>query len=304
MIDLVTVGWLTVDDIVLEDGTCRQTMPGGGALYSAIGAAIWNPSIGLHAPAGRPYAQGSRAEIAAWGLDTAGIATAEGRGLELWMLHESDVHKQQVMKLSSSAPLEMDAARGELPKAYGAAKGIHLAPQGPHSSIANVHALHAPGRVLTMDILADGMIDASCYADLYYLDHLDAFLPSEAEIDRIWAPARIEDWLSATARRGKAHIVGKIGSKGSLLAEAGTGRITHVPALKVDLKDTTGAGDAYCGGFLAGITAGRPLLECGVMGTVSASFVVEAFGALATQRPDDADRDARYAEALSRAAPI
>lgn len=304
MIDLVTVGWLTVDDIVLEDGTCRRSMPGGGALYSAIGAAIWTASVGVHAPAGRPHAERSRAEIASWGLDTAGIATAEGNGLELWMLHESDVHKQQIRKLSSSEPLAMDSARGPLPAAYGEASGFHVAPQGPESSIANVQRLNAPGRKVTMDILADEMIDAGRYADLSYLACLDAFLPSEAEIDRIWAPARIEDWLAETARSGSSHVVGKIGSKGSLLAEAGTGRMTHVPALDVNVADTTGAGDAYCGGFLAGLAAGRPLVECGAMGTVSASFVVEAYGALATKRPDAEERDARFERALSRAATI
>ncbi|UWQ21787.1 carbohydrate kinase family protein [Jannaschia sp. W003] len=304
MIDLVTVGWLTVDDIVLENGTCRKAMPGGGALYSAIGAAIWNPNVGVHAPAGRPHAERSRAGIAGWGLDVAGIATAEGNGLELWMLHESDAHKQQIMKLGSSTPLDMDAARGAMPEAYTEASGIHVAPQGPESSIRTVEALRRPGRKLTMDILADGMIDASRYADLSYLDSLDAFLPSEAEIARIWGPARIEDWLAATARRAGAHVVGKIGAEGSLLAEAGRGRIVHVPALEVDLADATGAGDAYCGGFLAGLATGRPLVECGAMGTVSASYVVEAYGALATQRPDPEARNARYARALAGAAPI
>lgn len=298
-LDLVTIGWLTVDDIVLEDGRVRRNMPGGGALYSAIGAAIWSPSVGLHAPAGKPHAERSRAGIAEWGIDTAGIDTADGNGLELWMLHESEVHKQQIRKLSSSEPLEMDVARGPLPKSYGAARGYHIAPQGPESSIANVQALRRPGRVVTMDILADEMIDAGRYADLSYLSCLDAFLPSEAEIARIWSPARLDKWLSDTARRGTAHVIGKIGSRGSLLAEAGTGRLLRVPALKVDLADTTGAGDAYCGGFLAGLAAGRPLPECGAMGTVSASFVVEAYGALSTRRPSDEERDARLETALA-----
>lgn len=151
-----------------------------------------------------------------------------------------------------------------------------------------------------MDILADEMIDAGLYADLSYIAHLDAFLPSKAEIARIWSPARIEDWLAETARRSSCHVVGKIGSDGSLLAEAGTGRIMHVPALDVEVADTTGAGDAYCGGFLAGLAAGRPLRDCGVMATVSASFVVEAFGALATRRPSATERDARFDRAMSQ----
>jgi ribokinase len=299
MIDLVTTGWLTTDDIVLEDGTAYMARPGGGALYSAIGAAIWGGVVGVHAPAGETHAEASRREIAAWGLDTAGIADARGNGLELWLLHESDVHKQQVRKLSSSDPLSLDAERGPLPAAYARARGIHIAPQGPESSIASARGLRAPGRVLTMDILSDAIIDAARYADLSFMTDIDAFLPSETEILRIWAPDRIEDWITATARQTGTPVIGKIGSKGSLLAEGGTGRLFHVPAHPVHVVDTTGAGDAYCGGFLAGLTAGRSLVECGAMGTVSASCVVEACGALSTRRPETAERDARLAAVIA-----
>jgi sugar/nucleoside kinase (ribokinase family) len=295
MIDLVTIGWLTTDDIVLEDGTCHLKRPGGGALYSAIGASIWSQAVGVHAPAGTAHADASRREIAAWGLDTQGIADAEGNGLELWLLHESDAHKQQVRKLSSSDPLALDKARGQLPASYRGARGFHIAPQGPDSSFTNVRDLRRPGRVLTMDILADAYVDAGRYADLSFLPGLEAFLPSETEILRIWSPARIEDWLSDHARTSTAHMVCKLGAQGSLLAEAGTGKLTHVPAHPVDAVDTTGAGDAYCGGFLAGLSSGYPLEDCGAMGTVSAAFVVEACGALSTRRPSARDRDARLA---------
>jgi hypothetical protein len=32
MTDIVTIGWLTIDDIVLEDYTCKPRTIGGGAL--------------------------------------------------------------------------------------------------------------------------------------------------------------------------------------------------------------------------------------------------------------------------------
>ena len=150
-----------------------------------------------------------------------------------------------------------------------------------------------------MDILADAMIDASRYADLSFLDAVDAFLPSEAEIERIWGPSRIDDWLVKTARDSGTPVIGKIGAKGSLIAEAGTGRLLHVPAFPVDVIDTTGAGDGYCGGFLAGMASGRSLAECGAMGTVSASFVVSAVGALSTPVPTTEERDARLATVMS-----
>jgi ribokinase len=44
MIDVATVGWLTMDDFVLVDHSCRPGALGGGALYSALGAQIWSES--------------------------------------------------------------------------------------------------------------------------------------------------------------------------------------------------------------------------------------------------------------------
>ena len=53
MIDIATVGWLTMDDIVLLDHSCRPGVMGGGALYSAIGARIWSDGVGVHSVTGR-----------------------------------------------------------------------------------------------------------------------------------------------------------------------------------------------------------------------------------------------------------
>lgn len=93
-------------------------------------------------------------------------------------------------------------------------------------------------------------------------------------------------------------MVAKLGEQGSLLAEGGTGRLVRIPCLPVNARDTTGAGDAYCGGFLAGIVAGRPVAEAAAMGTVSASYVVEAVGALATALPSRSELKERLERVL------
>lgn len=301
MMDVVTVGWLTVDDIVLTNGTYRQNVVGGGALYSAVGAQIFADAVGVHAPCGRPHFERVTADIAARGLDAQGIERIEGNGLELWLLHESEVHKQQIPKLSSSNPAELDRQRGPLPAAYRTAKGFHVAPQSPAGSLANVQALAAQGQIVTMDILSDVFIDSRLYEDLSFLDRLTAFMPSESEILRIWRPEDLVGWLRDNALRHGCHMIAKLGEKGSLVCDASTGRVMQVPALQVDVVDTTGAGDAYCGGFVASLVAGRTLVECAAMGTVSASYVVGACGALATTRPLAAERNARVDEALARA---
>jgi sugar/nucleoside kinase (ribokinase family) len=51
------------------------------------------------------------------------------------------------------------------------------------------------------------------------------------------------------------------------------------PAPLSSLVDTTGAGDLYAAGFLAGLTQGRGLHDCGRMGSVVAAEVISHFGA-------------------------
>ena len=58
----------------------------------------------------------------------------------------------------------------------------------------------------------------------------------------------------------------------------GGGRI-EVAAVPAQVVDTTGAGDAYAGGFLAGMASGKPLPECGKMGSKAAAEIISQYGA-------------------------
>jgi hypothetical protein len=190
MIDIVTIGWLTIDDIVLPNATCHQQVIGGGALYSAIGARIWHDGVGIHSVTGEKYIKTVMKEISHSGLDVTGLNPIEGSGLELWVLHETETEKQQLPKLTSSTAKEMDSRRKPLPEAYRGSKGFHIAPQTPASSIANMRYLRslASQPIVTLDILADTYMDANEYLDLSFLENGTAFIPSREEVHRIWHP--------------------------------------------------------------------------------------------------------------------
>ena len=226
MIDIVTVGWLTMDDIVLTDHSCRPSVLGGGALYSAVGAQIWTESVGIYSVTGRQIYDDVRAEIGAHGLDPEGITAIDGAGLQLWILHESETFKRQIPKLTSSTADEMDQGRTPLPAAYQNARGFHVAPQSPAGTSENVRRLaRLPGRpTVTVDILSDEYIDRRLYADLDFLRGSAAFLPSEAEIVRIWNPSDIGSWLREEASRLSCHMVAKLGDGGRSLATRKTER--------------------------------------------------------------------------------
>jgi ribokinase len=52
-----------------------------------------------------------------------------------------------------------------------------------------------------------------------------------------------------------------------------------VPALPTDVVDTTGAGDAFCTGFLHGLIHGKNIQECGRLGNLVASKKISKSGA-------------------------
>jgi sugar/nucleoside kinase (ribokinase family) len=80
--------------------------------------------------------------------------------------------------------------------------------------------------------------------------------------------------------------------KGSLLMRGDEIHLINaVPG--VDVVDTTGAGDLYAAGVLAGLTQGRGLGEAGHMGAIAAAEVISHMGA----RPE-ADLKEMVAEAL------
>jgi sugar/nucleoside kinase (ribokinase family) len=89
----------------------------------------------------------------------------------------------------------------------------------------------------------------------------------------------LESALYARATRYARAAIVKLGRRGSLAIADGVRR--RVPAPRVRVVDTTGAGDAFNGGFLYARLRGRPLRECLAMG----NFV----GAQSTRAPGGLD---------------
>ncbi|MDO5444292.1 MAG: carbohydrate kinase family protein [Eubacteriales bacterium] len=82
--------------------------------------------------------------------------------------------------------------------------------------------------------------------------------------------ARIsQDVLSAGIR----SMVVTLGSKGCIYADM-SGDYGYCPALKIQARDTTGAGDAFCAGLAAGLTYGCSLAQAAEIGTKIAASVV------------------------------
>lgn len=283
MVDIVTIGYLTLDDLVLEDDRILRDTLGGGALFAAVGARVWNSSVGIHACSGRDYPTEYLDFIRNCGIDVQGITAGPSRSLRLWLLEESGLHKQQLPKLASAAAHEMDAARGELPMPYQRAAGYHVAtslPATQRQTISQIRTV-APDAWVTLDIWTEPFFDASAYRAPDFLAGVDAFLPSDKEVAALWGMDDLPGVMRHLASSGPTIVAVKRGECGSLVFDRQANAYWEVPIVPVDTVDSIGAGDAYCGGFLAGLVESGNPLEAALLGTVAASFAVQGHGAQA-----------------------
>lgn len=114
-----------------------------------------------------------------------------------------------------------------------------------------------------------------------FFQSIDCFVCNEQEAGLLFvedfsrlSPGELAEALSQKVI--SAHIPAMIvtmGGRGAVYADMHGDKGT-CPAKKVDVQDTTGAGDAFCAGAAAGLTYGKSLKEAVEIGTTLASSVL------------------------------
>lgn len=308
-IEYLFAGGLREDYCISAGGEVHLQEIGGNALYAGVGARVWAQRVGLLARVGSNYPADWLQKLNARGLDTRGVKVLETpqdtrtfyayRSLE----ERDDTNPaKHFERLGQPLPEALNgyvsstngqeernrfgplAVRpSETPRSYLHARGAHLAPCE--------YVVH---QTLPATLRRNGVRFVTCDPSVRYMqptftdevkqviNGLDAFLPSEMEVRLFFGEALKDLWQAAEAfgAMGTRLVVIKLGARGQYIYEAATRRKWHVPAYPAKVRDVTGAGDAYCGGFLTGLAETEDAVEAALRGTVSASLVVEGTGAL------------------------
>lgn len=114
-----------------------------------------------------------------------------------------------------------------------------------------------------------------------FFQKFDCFICNEQEAGMLFlddfsdkSPEELRDILAEKVQRAKIpSMVVTMGSRGAVYADL-VGNKGICPAKKVQVKDTTGAGDAFCAGVSAGLTYGKTLPEAIEIGTTLAASVI------------------------------
>lgn len=285
-------------------GRPRLDEPGGNLLYSAAGMALWGKNIGLVARVGEDYPREWLNKIHERGFDTRGIRilpeevdvrkfvaysdlnsrhtdnpVAHFARRELTFPKTLFGYKDTSTEIGSRSELKSTSIRqSDLPPDYLHATVAHFCPLDYLSHSLMPAALRQSGfTTLSLD-------PARNYMNPTFWDYvpsivtgLTAFLPSEEKIRSLFHSRSTDLWemTDELAAYGCEIIVIKRAIQGQLLYDAGAKARWEIPAYPAREKDPTGAGDAFCGGFIAGYRRTYDPLEAVLYGNVSASLAIE-----------------------------
>jgi len=128
-----------------------------------------------------------------------------------------------------------------------------------------------------------------------FFQKFDCFICNEQEAGMLFlddysdkTPEELRDILAEKVVRAKIPaMVVTMGSRGAVYADL-KGNKGICAAKKVQVKDTTGAGDAFCSGVAAGLTYGKTLPEAIEIGaTLAASVIVSSDNVCPRFQPEE-----------------
>ncbi|HUH99342.1 MAG TPA: carbohydrate kinase family protein [Anaerolineales bacterium] len=304
----IIAGRLAREFLLPPAGPPLLDVAGGSLLYAAGGLTVWEKEIGLLGRVGEDYPRAWLKVLEGRGLDLRGIRILP-QGIDL----RSFIAYNEKFEVSRGAPVSQFVRRGlpfpksllgyqrppevqkdakkpdplaplpvEIPRDYLEARAVHLCPLDfmSHNQLAHIFKTASVGTI-TLDP-SPGYMSPSFYKELRsILSGLTAFLPSEEELRALFWGETHDLWemASALGSYGCEIIVVKRGARGQMVYDVGGKHKWEVPAFSSRLADPTGAGDAFCGGFLAGYKKTYDPVQAALYGNISASLKVEGSGA-------------------------
>lgn len=109
-----------------------------------------------------------------------------------------------------------------------------------------------------------------------YLKKVDLLFMNTVEFELLTGVAPKTENIADLAKNFDAIISVQRGEHGSIVTDGKT--VIKLPSFRVDVVDTTGAGDAYAVGFLYGLLHNKSLKHCGILGNAVAAMQIREVG--------------------------
>ena len=295
---ILVVGSVAFDTIATPSGRVTDIL-GGAATYFALAASYFT-EVRVVAVVGEDFTPENEAVLKSRGIDTRGIERTKGKtfrwgGQYLDNLNEAKTDFTELNVFEKFQP--------RIPKEYSDTKFLFLA--NIHPTLQSAVRLEMDNVQLTGGDTMNFWIQGTPNELKETLKLVNVLLINDTETKMLAKEKNLPRAAQKVIAMGPSALVVKHGEYGSTIffREGAFGIGKHpfrAPALPIDeVKDPTGAGDSFAGGFMGYIASQgeinrevlkRALFYGGVMG----SFAVELFGTERLQNLTREEIDERF----------
>lgn len=290
---VLVVGSVALDSVETPFGV-REEVLGGSATFFSYAASFFS-RVQVVAVVGEDFPDEHLRLLRERNIDLSGLARRPGRtfrwkGSYTHQLNEARTLDTQLNVFETFEP--------RLSEAHRAAPFVFLGNIAPVLQASVLDQVHRPKLVAadTMNL----WIRANPAELRQILSRVDLLFLNDAEARELAGEQNIVKAARAIMAMGPRLLAIKRGEYGSMLFDRE--QVFSAPAFPLaDVFDPTGAGDTFAGGFLGFLARTGDLSQSNlrralVVGTVLASFTVEAFSLDRLRRVSDGEIASRYQE--------
>lgn len=277
MASIVAVGSLAFDSIETPFGKAGKVL-GGSVNHFSLSASYFS-KIQCISVVGEDFPQEHLQLMETKGIDTSGIRREKGKTFHWSGRYNFDLNTAQTLDTQLNV---FENFAPQVPETYANAEFVFLGNILPALQEKVLSEIKSPKFVAldTMNFWIEGQRDAL----IKVISKTNALIINEAELRQLTKTYNVTDAAQLVRSWGPQIVVIKRGEYGALLFDHGD--VFCVPGLPLaEVKDPTGAGDSFAGGFMGFLASQSPftpsryvLRKAVVYGSVMASFIVQDFG--------------------------
>jgi sugar/nucleoside kinase (ribokinase family) len=290
---IVVVGSVALDSVETPFGKVVEAL-GGSATYFSLAARHFHP-VSLVGVVGDDFPVSHVDLLTESGVDSAGLAVERGATFRWAGRYDRNLNDCQTLDTQLNV---FATFRPSLPEPYRDAGVVFLANIDPSLQLDVLKQIRSPWLTAmdTMNFWISGQRDIVTEV----MRSVDVVIVNEAELRQYTGTSSLHVAAREVLALGPKALVVKKGEYGA--AVYGDGLYFVAPAYPLDVvKDPTGAGDSFAGGFLgylarAGELSKPTLRRALVYGSVVASFTVEDFSVRRLVRLTPEEIAGRYSQ--------
>jgi sugar/nucleoside kinase (ribokinase family) len=285
---LTVVGSIAFDSVRTPFGE-RDRMLGGAAVHFALAASFFT-EVNAVGRVGDDFGEAELAVLRERGVDTSDIERVDGGKTFFWQAHYE--HDLNVAHTDDTQLNVFGEFEPKLSAASRSADVIFLGNIQPELQ-RSVRAQCDGARLVALDSM-NYWIDSAKQALVAAIGEIDCLMLNDAELRVLTGEPNLSKAARAAMELGPGMVVAKRGEYGAALFTP-EGSFAIPGFLLDEVRDPTGAGDSFAGGFLGYLDGAdaenggeAELRRAMAYGSVLASFNVEGFG---TERVQELTRE-------------